>query len=135
MPILYKMMLFENTHTQCKLCCDWIKERTKWKFIPNYGRVNPLGSEHLSAQGTSDPKGGLHCFWCPNKTWIPPITTSSALKIIKTKIELRKLQPPKVEGVNNPKNQTTERYKGWFLNTQKNSLYVALLLLEVNNDL
>jgi len=25
-------------------------------------------TEHLSAQGRPDPKGGLHCFWCPNKT-------------------------------------------------------------------
>ncbi len=30
-----------------------------------------------------------------------------------------KLWPLKVEGIKNFKNQTTKRYKGWFLNTQK----------------
>jgi hypothetical protein len=24
--------------------------------------------DHLSAQGRPDPRGGLHCFWSPNKT-------------------------------------------------------------------
>ncbi len=22
---------------------------------------------HLNVQGWLDPRGGLHCFWCPNK--------------------------------------------------------------------
>jgi hypothetical protein len=72
-------------------------------------RVEQLVSKHLSTQGRLDPRGGLCCFGCPNKTWIPPIDASSALKIVKNKLELRKLQPPKVEGVKNFKNQTTQR--------------------------
>ncbi len=31
--------------------------------------VERLVSEHFSAQGRPDPRGGLWCFWCPNKTW------------------------------------------------------------------
>jgi hypothetical protein len=30
-------------------------------------RAKQLMSEHLSAQGSPDPKGGLHCFCCPNE--------------------------------------------------------------------
>jgi hypothetical protein len=39
-------------------------------FAPhiNGGSVNQLVIENLSAQGRLDPKGKLHCFWCPNKT-------------------------------------------------------------------
>jgi len=33
------------------------------------------------------------------------------------------------------KKQTTEHYKGQFPNTQKNSLYVTLLLIESKDDL
>jgi hypothetical protein len=34
---------------------------------------------------------------------IPPIEASGVLKIIKNRIELRKLWPPKIEGVKNSK--------------------------------
>ncbi len=50
-------------------------------------------------------RGGLHCFWCLNKTSTPPIITSGALKIVKNGIELRKLWLLKVEGVKNSKKQ------------------------------
>ncbi len=30
--------------------------------------VNRLVIEHLSTQGRPDPRKGLRCFWCPNKT-------------------------------------------------------------------
>jgi hypothetical protein len=76
-------------------------------------------TRHLNAQCKQDPRGGLCCFWCSNKTWTPLIGTYGALKIIKNGIGLRKLWPPKVEGVKNSKEQTTECYKGQFLNTQK----------------
>jgi hypothetical protein len=33
-----------------------------------WGRVDWPVTEQLSAQGRSDPRGGLCCFWCPNKT-------------------------------------------------------------------
>jgi len=42
---------------------------------------------------------------------------------------------PKVQGVKNSKKQITEHYKGRFLNIQKNSMYIALLLLEFKHDL
>ncbi len=31
-------------------------------------KVDWLMSEHLNAQGKSNPRGGLDCFWYPNKT-------------------------------------------------------------------
>ncbi len=54
-------------------------------------------------QVPSDPMGGLHCFWCPNKTRTPPLSASGALKHFKNGLETRKLQtpPPQVEGVKN----------------------------------
>ncbi len=45
-------------------------------------------------QVPSDPMGGLHCFWCPNKTRTPPLSASGALKHIKNGLETRKLQTP-----------------------------------------
>jgi hypothetical protein len=82
-------------------------------------KVNWLVTRHLNAKGRLDPRGGLHYFWCPNKTWTLPIDAFGALKIVKNGIELRKLRPPIVEEVKNSKKQTTECYKGQFSNTQK----------------
>jgi hypothetical protein len=48
---------------------------------------------------------------------------------------MRKMRPPKIEGVKNLKNQIIECYKGQFSNIQKKSLYVALLLLKFKDDL
>jgi hypothetical protein len=42
----------------------------------------------------------------------PPAGACDTLKIIKNEIKLRKLQPPKVEGVKNLIKQTNEHYKG-----------------------
>ncbi len=47
---------------------------------------------------------------------------------------MRKLQPPKVEGVKNSKKKPPNNAKP-NLNHQKNSLYVAPLLLELKDDL
>jgi len=69
--------------------------RTAW--------VERLVSEDLRAQGRPDPRGGFCCFWCPNKTSTPSIDASDTLKIVKNGLELRKLRPPKVEGVKNSK--------------------------------
>jgi hypothetical protein len=67
-----------------------------------------------------DPRGQLHCFWCLKTNSTPPINTSSALKIVKNKIELRKLWPLKVEGSRTQKKkQTTKCYKGRFPKTHK----------------
>jgi len=61
--------------------------------------------EHLSTQGKLDPREGLHYFWCLKKIWTPPIGAFVALKIIENIIKLKKLWPPKVEGVKNSKKQ------------------------------
>jgi len=68
-------------------------------------RVDRSVIEHLSTQGKLDPRGGLCCFWCPNKTLTPPIgafgalkihlKVFDALKIVKNRLQLRKLQTPK----------------------------------------
>jgi hypothetical protein len=34
-------------------------------------------------------------------------------------LKMKKLRPPQVKKVKNSKKQTTEHYKGWFLNIQK----------------
>jgi len=45
--------------------------------------------------------------------------SSGALKIVKNRIEMRKLQSPKGEGVKNSKKQSIEHYPGRFPITQK----------------
>jgi hypothetical protein len=62
------------------------------------GRVDWLVTEHLSTQGRPDPRGRLCCFWCPNKTWTPPLGASDTRTIIGNRLEMRKLQPPQVKG-------------------------------------
>ncbi len=75
-------------------------------------------TKHLSAQGRPDPRGGLCCFWCPNKTWTPPLGASDTLTIVENALEMRKLQPPKVKGMKNAKKQTIKSYQSQFPNTQ-----------------
>jgi hypothetical protein len=51
---------------------------------------------------------------------------------------MRKLLPPKVKGgqvKNSKKKKTIKHYQSQFLNTQKKSFYVALLLSEFQDDL
>jgi hypothetical protein len=62
------------------------------------------------------------------------VYTSGALKIIKNGIELRKLWPPKVEGVKNSKKKPLNVTKA-SLQTPKKSSYVVLLLLKLQDDL
>jgi len=94
------------------------------KVRGNYSKVEQPMSDHLSPQGRLDPKGRPHCLWCSNKTWTPPIDASGALKIIKKKLKMRKLQPPKVEGSRTQKNKSQNNAKP-NPNHQKNSLYIA----------
>jgi len=100
----------------------------------NPTRVDRPVTKHLSTQSRPDPRGGLCCLWCPNKT-STLLLVHLTLTIIENGLEMRKLWPPKVKGGQELKKQTTKHYKGWFLNTQKNSLYVALLLLKFKDDL
>jgi hypothetical protein len=66
-------------------------------------KVNRPVTEHLSAQGRLDSRGGLHCFWYQNQTWSPPLGASDTLIIVENGLERRKLQPPQVPGVKNSK--------------------------------
>jgi hypothetical protein len=63
-------------------------------------------SKHLSIQGRPNPRGGLCCFWCPNKTLTPPLNAFDALKIVKTGLEMRKLHCPlNIEGSRTQKDE------------------------------
>jgi len=88
------------------------------KSINIGGRVNQPVFKHLSIQGRLDPRGGFHCFWCPNKTWTLPIGTFGTLKIIKNGIELKKLWPPKIVGVQELKKTNHQTLQGSFPITQ-----------------
>ncbi len=90
--------------------------------------------EHLSAKGKSDPRGGLHYFYCPNKIWTPPIGAFGTLKIVKNWIELKKLWAPKVERVKNSKKNLSNTTR-LISNHPKNYLYVVLLLLKFKDNL
>jgi hypothetical protein len=64
-------------------------------------------SDHLSTQGRPDPRGGLRCFLCPNKTQNPLIGASNLLKIVKNILELKKVAgPPQSRGGQEPKKKT-----------------------------
>jgi len=69
-------------------------------------------SDLLKHSGQAGSKGGFRCFWCRNQTWTPPTDTSGALKIVKNRLQLRKLKAPKVEGGQElKKKQTIKCYK------------------------
>jgi hypothetical protein len=62
-------------------------------------RVDWLVTEHLSAQCRPDPRGGLNCLWCANKTWTPPLEASDTLVIDETKqIRNEKVMAPQNKG-------------------------------------
>jgi hypothetical protein len=83
--------------------------------------------KHLSVQSRPNPRGGLHCIGCPNKTWTRSLYTSSTLAIVKNELEMKKLQSPKAKKVKNSNKQTIEHLK--------HSLYVALLLLKFKDEI
>ncbi len=75
----------------------------QWKFknILKKCRVDWLVIQHWNAQGRPDPRGGICCFWYPNKIWTPPL---HAFKDSKKWIKNRKLHShSKVKGVKNSK--------------------------------
>jgi hypothetical protein len=98
-------------------------------------RVNQLVTKHLSAQGRLDPRGGLHCFWYPNKTWTPSLDAFGTLKLVKNGIELKKLQPLKVQGVKTSKKKKPSNItKAGSQTPKKIPCIFAMLLLEFKND-
>jgi len=107
---------------------SWIETQWNASEIPTFflhSRINQLVSKHLSTQGRLDLKGGLCCFWCPNKAWTPLIGASSTQKIIINTIELRKLWPPKVEGSRTQENKPPNVTKASFFN--KKTIHCLLL--------
>jgi hypothetical protein len=109
--LMYVMIIFWNIFVSISIK-TWISWADIYFFAYYFGyhtcviyRVNQLVIKHLSTQGKLDPRGEFHCFLYPNKTWTPPIGPSSALKIVKKGIRLRKLRPPKVEGSRTQENK------------------------------
>ncbi len=73
-------------------------------------------------QVPSDPMGGLHCFWCPNKTRTPPLSASGALKHFKNGLETRKLPnppPPPSRGGQELKKKIRKTLQSQFPNTPR----------------
>ncbi len=96
--------------------------------------VDWLVTEHLSAQGKPNPRGGLYYFCCQNKSWTSPLRASDTLTIIKKRIRNEKDGLLSREGQEFKKNKPPNTTKP-ILKHHKNSLYVALLLLEFKDDL
>jgi hypothetical protein len=80
------------------------------------------------------PLWGLYCFWCPNKTWILHLSASNAPRIVKNGLQMTKLWPPKVKGVKNSK-KNHWKLQRLILKHPKSSFYVALFLLDLEDDL
>jgi hypothetical protein len=112
----------------------WMKN-SQDPFVFCVCKVNRPVTEHFSAQGRPDSRVRLHCFWCPNQTWTPPLGASHTLIIVENGLEMKKLQPPKVW-----RSRTQKQTNHWTLQRPifehpKNSWYVALLLLKLKDDL
>jgi hypothetical protein len=77
--------------------------------------------ESMKEELTKEPRVDLPmieqcCFWCPNKTWTPPLGTSDTLTIVKNGLN-EKVMAPQSTGGQELKKQITEHYKGQFSNT------------------
>jgi hypothetical protein len=90
--IIKKLLLWWSTSEFLKIKMFRKKEEKKSDF--GGCRVDWWVIEHLSSHGWLDPRGGLHCLWCPNKTWTPPLGTSNTLTIIKKQIRNEKVTTP-----------------------------------------
>jgi hypothetical protein len=70
-------------------------------------RVDQPVAKHLNAWGRPDPRGGFRCFWCPNKSWTPPLGASDTLIIVKkNKIRNEKVPAPQSKGVRTQKTKS-----------------------------
>jgi len=92
------------------------------------------GTITLKHLGQARSKGTTPLFLVFKQNLTPSIRASRALRIIRNGIKLRKLWPPKVEGVKTPKNKPLNVTKT-SSQTPKKSLYVVLLILEFKDDL
>jgi hypothetical protein len=71
-------------------------------------------------------------FWCPNKTWTPPLGTSGTLAIVENRLEIRKLWPHKVKGVENSKKQTTKHNQRQKFNIYMHKKIHSFIQIKVN---
>jgi hypothetical protein len=94
-------------------------------------KVDQQVIERLSVQSRPDPMGGLCCFLCTNKTWTLSLDPFDTLTIVKNKLEMRKLQPPKQGGFKNSKEKPPNTTKASSQTFKKN---LCMLLLEFKND-
>jgi len=124
---------FQRHQPRTQSEASWFSESHSYK-TKQITLVNWPVIEHLSSQGRPDRREGLCCFWCPNKTWIF-LDVSNTLKIVKNEMKLRKVLPLKVEGVKNSKKKHHQTLQRLVPEHTKNSLYVALILLEFVGDL
>ncbi len=95
-------------------------------------RVDLLVVKYLSAQYKSDPKGGLHCFWFPNKTQTSLFYASKTRTIVENRLKMRKLCPCKVKGVKTQKNKPPNITKADSCTPKK--FFICMLLLEFQDD-
>ncbi len=87
-----------------------------WGFTMHFFvNVKQLVSEHFSAQGRLESRGGLRCFLCPNKIGTPLIGASSALNVIR----IEKVTAPHNRGGQELKKTNHQMLQSRFLNTQK----------------
>jgi hypothetical protein len=92
-------------------------------------------SEHLSVHGRLDQGEGSIVSGVQTK--LEPLLLGHlgiwCIKSHKKNIRIEKVMAPKVERSRTQKNKSSQQNQ--FLNTQKNFLYVALLLVEFHDDL
>jgi hypothetical protein len=110
---------------------DGIEEfGNKKNLDENHRRVEQHMSDHLSAQGRLDPRGGLCCFWCRKQNSNPSYWYIWCTKNCQKWLRIEKVTALQSRGFDNSKKTNHQTLQNRILEHSKNSLYVALLLLE-----